>query len=103
MQIWLVEDQKLKQLAPDEVVNALDSAHVYLVEYTEHKQSSLYAWFEGTVYIWVGTEVAERKNTLLSALERAKTLGTASKTVRRYISPHHNNLMICTIVINSMM
>ncbi len=71
----------MKQLTPDEV-DTFDSSYVYLVEHTEHKQSSLYTWFEGAIYIWVGTEVEERKNALLSALEKARTIGTSSKAVR---------------------
>jgi hypothetical protein len=80
-----LEDQKLKQLTPDEV-DTFDSSHVYLVEHSEHKQSSLYTWFEGAIYIWVGIAVEERKNALLSVLEKAGTIGTSSKTVRIAIS-----------------
>ena len=88
----------MKQLAPDEV-DTFDSSHIYLVEHTEHKQSSLYTWFEGTVYIWVGTEVAERKNTLLSAVEKARTLGTSSKTVSE---ANHVTINYCRMVFNCM-
>lgn len=85
----------MKQLAPDEV-DMFDSSHIYLVEYTEHKQSSLYAGFEGMIYIWVGAEVAERKDALLSAVNKARTLGASSKIVRiAYNSrvPHTQSLI----------
>ena len=70
----------MKQLSPDEV-DSFDSSHIYLVEHTEHKQSSPSARFKGTIYIWVGAKVAERKDALLSAVDKAKTLGSSSKTV----------------------
>ena len=66
----------MKELAPDEL-DTLNSSHTYLVEHTEHKQSSL----QETIYIWVGAEMAERKDVLLSAMDKAKAIGTSSKTV----------------------
>ena len=71
----------MKELAPLEEMDTLDSSHIYLVEHTEHKQSSLYTSFEGTIYIWVGAEMSERKDALLSAMDKAKAIGTSSNTV----------------------
>ena len=77
----------MKQLTLGEV-DTFDSSHVYLVEHSEHKQGAHYTWSEGMVYIWVGAEVEERKNTLLSALEKARTIGTSSKMVATYYRCH---------------
>ena len=79
--MWLLlENQKLKQLAPDEV-DTFDSSCIYLVEHAEHGQSSLYSWSEGTLYIWVGAKVEERKNAVFVALGKARSIGTSSKMV----------------------
>ena len=86
----------MKQLTLDEA-DTFDSSHVYLVEHSEHKQGSLYTWSEGAIYIWVGAEVKERKKTLLSALEKTRTIETSSKMVTTY--RHHNIIRKCIVTV----
>lgn len=80
MQVWLWLNQELKEL-PLEELGTFDSGHVYLVQHTDHKQTPLYTWVEGTIFVWVGAGVTQRKDAVADATHKAKSLGITSKTV----------------------
>lgn len=96
MQVWQWMDQELKEL-PLEELGTFDSSHIYLVQHTEHKETPLYTWFEGTVFVWVGAGVIQRKDAVVDAIHKAKNLGTTSKTVCiPQANAHSQTIMLVT-------
>lgn len=75
-------NQEFKKLSPEEV-DMFDSTCVYLVLHTEHKHTSLYSWSEEMAFVWVGAEVEQRRDDVLAATDRARSLGSTSKLVTK--------------------
>ena len=72
--------EELKELTPEETTT-LESSAIYVVLQT----SETNALTEGAVYVWVGSDLSQRRDAILDATNKArKFIGTTSKAV--YVS-----------------
>ena len=71
-------------------MGTFDSLHIYLVQCSNHEESSLGTPFEETVYVWVGSEMAQQKDAVRDAIVKARSVATTSKMVWycRYETQH---------------
>ncbi len=82
MQAWRLVGDGLTPLSSTEM-GIFQSSSIYLVQYCYLKQSPLYTWMEGTVFLWVGTELTgpHRKELVNQALEKVDSV-TPTRLVR---------------------
>ena len=58
------------------------SNSVHVVQYIYQKQSSLYVWMEGMVYVWIGSEVKGTKEAMVrEVLEKYASAGSVPNLV----------------------
>ena len=75
MQVWQLVDHELV-VGPIDKIGHFDSSGLFVVQYAYLKQSALYTWMEGTVYLWVGEGVGGERDVLVrEALDKVETVG----------------------------
>lgn len=76
-----MENEELQKV-PMNQIGVFYSNKVHLVYYTYQKQSSLYTWMEGMVYVWVGANVKTDKEKLLKEVrQKMSSIGTIQNVV----------------------
>ncbi len=64
LQAWTLVDEKLVATGMSDM-GRFCSDQVHVVHYTYPRQSSLYTWMEGVVYIWLGVKVQGSRDQVL--------------------------------------
>lgn len=77
--MWQLVNHDL-QVVPLDQLGHFDSSGLYVVQYSYLKQSALYTWMEGTVYVWVGESLCasdNRDSLLRETLDKVEKIGPA--------------------------
>lgn len=99
LQVWQLVDHELVVIPIDQFGH-FDSSSLFVVQYAYLKQSALYTWMEGTVYVWVGEGVGgggERDVLVREALDKVETIGpTKLVSCNNRCTQHiHKQLTVC--------
>lgn len=74
--MWQLVNHDL-EVVPIDKLGHFDSSGLFVVQYAYLKQSPLYTWMEGTVYVWLGEGVGgggERDAFIKEALDKVDTI-----------------------------
>lgn len=78
--MWQLEEGRLTSVGVVDL-GWFNSSGVYVIQYSYLKQSSLYTWMEGAIYVWVGEEVIGDRRVLINQALNKMTSVVQTKLV----------------------